>query len=205
MRINSTDKLLQTFTTQEVENRIPKVQECINNLTPFYVLPGYDTTYMLVYGTLRTLRGNWEYFLQNVSNHIDTIKMVGYCKNKGIATEYTGDQDHYTVMDLFEIKEGEDVEKINAGVDSLEGSPTWYRPILVPMEVGEETVLAKFYEMPWRTKNNRASSHDYLENFMDNLSNTERNILKEVFPKSYEFYFPNTVNTHKIENVTIEQ
>jgi gamma-glutamylcyclotransferase (GGCT)/AIG2-like uncharacterized protein YtfP len=177
---------LKRFSQKEIEDRIPEVQELIENQIPFYADPTFITPYMLVYGTLRTYGGNWNRLFKDTTEHLDTFKMRGYKKSNSIVTMFTGNlEEDWTVMDLFKINDSH-INSVNKYVDWLESG---YQAVAVPIKLEEKTILAKFWEVKWNDVK-RKVEHDYLTQDGGIFSYTKisDNQWKKDFPKSYKFY-----------------
>ncbi len=111
--------------------------------------PTFKSRYMLVYGTLRFLMGNWRNYLQGKTIHRGTFEMVGFLKSSSISCQYTGNPKHVTVMDVFEIYD-EFLDDVNESVDGLEGVHYgYYESMAVKVQTEEGPVVAKFYQLEW--------------------------------------------------------
>jgi gamma-glutamylcyclotransferase (GGCT)/AIG2-like uncharacterized protein YtfP len=179
---------------------------------PTVVQPTFYTKYMLVYGTLRWGCGNWLREFAGKTTHKATLRLQGFAR-QGLSCDYTGNPDHYTVFDLFEIEE-DYFDQVNWSTDALEGiSPDsryyWgYNSTIVPLETDEGTILAKYYLVDRGGVENAdkiSSDEDYARSLYERwLANNETGKLeawKKHAPKSCEFYSSliDTYNNQKIE------
>lgn len=98
------------------------VKEVLNNMqlgdTP--VVANFKTQYYAVYGSLRVGRGNWEWSYQNFGDHVDTVKVPGFNYTGGLSANYTGNPEHFLVMDIFEVRK-DFIDEAHNNIDSLEG------------------------------------------------------------------------------------
>lgn len=115
----------------------------------------FISKYFLVYGTLRWGLGNWSYHFKGKTKHVGTFRLPGFLKSLGISCQYTGNPEHHTVFDLFEVQE-EFLHRVNDSTDSLEGIG-WgggYEACAVKIDLEDGPIVAKFYESQWTNVNN---------------------------------------------------
>lgn len=111
------------------------------------------TPFLLVFGTLRLGQGNWKRCLQN-TKHIGTYKLPKWAASS-IFSAYTGNEEDYVVVDLFDLRYTIDnvriselaLYELNAKLDMLEGCLRHgnYTCTLMQVTVSDTTSLAKFY------------------------------------------------------------
>jgi gamma-glutamylcyclotransferase (GGCT)/AIG2-like uncharacterized protein YtfP len=158
------------------------------------------TNYFLVYGTLRLGMGNWAWCFNKRTKHIATLELPGFLKSRGISCEFTGDTSHVTVFDLFQVTD--EFDRINAETDALEGVKyDAYRACAVRINLEDGPIIAKFYEAPWSSAEQKAAKNpkgDYVGNVYKTYSSDLKERLKQEAPKAYEYYFKEEVEQEKI-------
>jgi gamma-glutamylcyclotransferase (GGCT)/AIG2-like uncharacterized protein YtfP len=192
----------------KIYNQLELTQEVLDNVkttgTPVELSFNKETEYFLVYGTLRLFGSNWNWSLKESCEHVQTMELKGFKKDNGIACMYTGDGNDYTVVDLFKAKEETDLSALNDALDSLEGSPEWYNPLLIPVQLENgETILAKFYEMKW--DRNSPVEHDIFANRVGLKKQSSGDLWKEKYPNSYKFYFPEEFTENNEDQEVVEE
>lgn len=151
--------------------------------------------YFLVYGTLRWGMGNWRHYFEGRTIHRGTLRLQGFMKSVGIACQYTGNPEHHTVFDLFEVSDDKYLNDINKSTDSLEGIP-WgggYEACAVKLELDGQLIVAKFYEMSWAnpdTVPQERIEEDYVARSYETnqTSPTFKQRINDEAPASVEFY-----------------
>jgi len=148
------------------------------------------TQYVLVYGTLRYGRGNWDRILKGNAEHVLTDGFQGFRHTGGLAAQYTGKEEDFLVMDVFKIHE-EVFNFTHTKLDNLEGvAYGGYEVNLVTFEhptLGE--IEAKFYSIE-RSKDAKVVSTDLLDYLKDSSPTTESygQKWKEEAPTMYSYY-----------------
>lgn len=133
--------------------------------------------------------------------YLTTLKIPGWYYGGGLSANYSGKEDDFLVVDIFQVDPTR-LKELNAPVDRLEGCSTpndWgYQPAAVPivLEPGttiwndqkEEIVLdndmvviAKAYPVPGARK---ADDHDYIENSVAGNQEGYKRHVEETHPQN---------------------
>lgn len=128
----------------------------------------FVSPYLFVYGTLRVGGGNYKKYHLHSTKHLGTYRLLGW-KLHSIFATYTGREEDYVVVDVFDFSKLEVVKmyELNYHIDRLEGVMNHsYVPTIIPFSLESEkkvySGLAKMYHAPLKGNPGRENEKDFI-------------------------------------------